>query len=796
MKHRNLLQQKLHQLREMIRLFASAGNQSTRPTAQRGLIMIQIDGLGEKPFMQGLNENRMPYLQKLISRNNYTLQTLYSGLPSSTPAVQGELFYGIRTLVPAYGYYDRKQKRLIRTFGTGEAQRLEHSLANTKNKLLETGSAYANIFTGGSSRAEYCFSSLGISLNRAASVLRVGGIPALVRRIPGKISRTIRAAVLTVLEAVLAVYAMLIGLIHQKNILKELTFIPARVAVCGTLREVVTGKVREDIAAKIPVIHANFLGYDEQSHRRGPDSGFAHWTLRGIDDAIRRIGEKADTVQGIDYELWVYSDHGQIKTNSFEAMHGVSLPAAVRRITEEMNLPFTGVFTSELDISLSRVNLLHPQGHRDSADETEFAETEGRTSPTPQEGIRIAIGGPVTHVYLPDAWSISARRRFSRELSRRWQIPLIARVEPKGTAFLSAGAQQQTIPGDEEVLFGSDHPFIKELSRDLIALTEHTNAGDLIFFGWAAGSTPLSFTAENGAHGGFSPQETAGAALLPRSLTESNTRGFLRPLDLRREALSVLDREKSTCRTKQQESVHPFPHRPLRITTYNIHSCIGMDGYVSTERIAEIIRRCDPDIAALQEVDRGRQVSAMADQTQELAEKTGMFAYYFPSRTQGGAYGNAILSRYPLQQVQTGILAGPPRSEQRSAQWYRLSTQAGTISIINTHLGYRKHEKRQQIQDLLKNWVDKAPKEPLILCGDFNATPKSKEYRILRAELADCLSGIPGDFRTWMNFSRLDHIFISSDLSARSATVPNTALSRKSSDHAPLSVEVTLRQEK
>ena len=66
-----------------------------------------------------------------------------------------------------------------------------------------------------------------------------------------------------------------------------------------------------DISRGLPIIHINFLGYDEQSHRRGPHSRFAHWTLKGIDDAIARLWRAANHAAWRHYEVWVYSDHGQ-----------------------------------------------------------------------------------------------------------------------------------------------------------------------------------------------------------------------------------------------------------------------------------------------------------------------------------------------------------------------------------------------------------------------------------------------------------------------------------------------------
>ena len=60
--------------------------------------------------------------------------------------------------------------------------------------------------------------------------------------------------------------------IKGKNILKELNFIPTRLFVCVLLRELVRFRVKLDVTRGVPIVSANFLGYDEQAHRRGPAS--------------------------------------------------------------------------------------------------------------------------------------------------------------------------------------------------------------------------------------------------------------------------------------------------------------------------------------------------------------------------------------------------------------------------------------------------------------------------------------------------------------------------------------------
>src|SRR5436190_20565823 len=87
----------------------------------------------------------------------------------------------------------------------------------------------------------------------------------------------------------------------------------------------------------------------------------------------------------------------------------------------------------------------------------------------------------------------------------------------------------------------------------------------------------------------------------------------------------------------------------LRVATYNVHGCMGMDRQRSEARIAEVIAEMSVDIVALQELDLGRRRSAGADQTKIIAEQLGWYSHFHPAmRIDDEHYGNAILSRYQL----------------------------------------------------------------------------------------------------------------------------------------------------
>ena len=90
--------------------------------------MVQIDGLSMTQFNRGLQKGNLPFLQGLLSKEHYILRSFYSGLPSNTPAVQAELFYGVKGCVPAFHFFDRQTGRPAKMLDTAFVEEFEKRL--------------------------------------------------------------------------------------------------------------------------------------------------------------------------------------------------------------------------------------------------------------------------------------------------------------------------------------------------------------------------------------------------------------------------------------------------------------------------------------------------------------------------------------------------------------------------------------------------------------------------------------------------------------------------------------------
>ena len=493
---------------------------------QRGLILIQIDGLAKFHLEQALKTGRLPFLKKLLARKSYRIHPLYSGVPSTTPAVQGELFYGVRAVVPAFSFRDHESKKIVRMYDPAAAVKIEKRLRRRGAGLLKGGSAYSDIFSGDSRHDSFC--TVSFVRDRFFRKFRPAKIPAVVANY---LKTIIKSLFLMGLEAVLALFDFFQGILTGKNLFKEMKFIASRIAVTILLRDLAKSSALLDIQNGVPIIHLNFLGYDEHAHRRGPSSRFAYWTLKGIDAAVKEICNAAGRSKARKYDLWLYSDHGQEDTTSYYAENGKSLQEAVTAVlTRNQPQP------PQAETSSDRKGI---QSLRSSLVGGRFLQKlfVNLTSPQAQnDGPTVAAMGPLGHIYLPGRPSLDEKRRLGRKLVESAGIPLVLSDQGRERVIAWNQSGEFFLPEHAAEIVGRDHNYREAVTDDLIRLCRHPDAGTFIISGWRPAAKPLSFPVERGAHGGPGRLETDAFALLPPEASIPalmQKRNYLRIADLR-----------------------------------------------------------------------------------------------------------------------------------------------------------------------------------------------------------------------------------------------------------------------
>jgi endonuclease/exonuclease/phosphatase family metal-dependent hydrolase len=234
----------------------------------------------------------------------------------------------------------------------------------------------------------------------------------------------------------------------------------------------------------------------------------------------------------------------------------------------------------------------------------------------------------------------------------------------------------------------------------------------------------------------------------------------------------------------------------VRVMSYNIHHAEGIDGKLDVERIARVILEAKADIVGLQEVERGTERTQRRDLPAELAKLTGLTAHFDKNIPhQGGEYGNAVLSRYPIKQAKNTHLKSFANGEQRGVQQLVLDLAGREVLFLNTHLDHRRDPaEREHSATELKVIVAAAGNKPVILVGDFNAPPEAKSNVTIRGFLADTwplLNREPGfTIPVKKPTRRIDYIWITP---ASITPVKMAVIQSEASDHLPIVAELRLK---
>jgi endonuclease/exonuclease/phosphatase family metal-dependent hydrolase len=179
----------------------------------------------------------------------------------------------------------------------------------------------------------------------------------------------------------------------------------------------------------------------------------------------------------------------------------------------------------------------------------------------------------------------------------------------------------------------------------------------------------------------------------------------------------------------------------LRIVTYNIAHGRGLQpiqGLTSRRKIranllkiAKLLADLKPDVVALQEIDENSSWAGSFDQLSFLREFAGFphAAFGINNRRKGLLqlnYGNAILSRHPILEVEN-IVFGQKTLGEKGFLFAEVDVAGKRLPIVNMHLHYRSRAHRfRQIERVMEYLTHKYLHrknhwlvQPIV-CGDMN----------------------------------------------------------------------------
>ena len=548
-------------VRHLLRPVAGGGRQARAPLPSgRRILLLHLDGVGRAQLEHALEHGYAPTLRAMLERGPYRLSPCRSGAPTSTPAFQAGLLYGVGHDIPGYTWFDKRRGSEVRMDRGEDARLLEEELARSGNPLLRGGSVYCSIFSGGAlSRRwalsgwneELCAEDFGMEeLSRAPLLPQARDVAAAAMVHSATAGRIASALGLDVASGVVETARWVR---HVGSLQHEPKFLFHRVLTECLFAEFAANSCVIDIARGIPIVYACFIGYDEYAHRRGPFSRMALLKLWELDRMLGRIFAAAAALPELNYEIYLFSDHGQVATRPAELVLGESLGEhllADGRTAGSETVAFGGAGGGEAAAVAARARWLRrvsaalpgALGKAALAWARHVAKGLDAAHPARADGPLLVVpAGDIAHVY---STCVASPLRESEIRARHpGLLERCARSPAVGFTLLRGDKGPLALRGDRR--FDLDraqdalamahevgHPLAAVYARDLLAMR---SAGDVVLLGTAApcGAT-VAFPFEFGSHGGLAPGQLDTFMIHPQELGEGAFASVVRPQDLHR----------------------------------------------------------------------------------------------------------------------------------------------------------------------------------------------------------------------------------------------------------------------
>jgi Type I phosphodiesterase / nucleotide pyrophosphatase len=498
-------------------------------TGGRRLLIVQIDGLSRAVLEQGLAEGRMPFLRRLLDRGEWRLRPMTVGMPTSTPAFQMAAMYGVRPDIPGFHYHDKRRREDVYFPRAGDAALVEERQSAGRRGIVDGGSSYGCVFTGGATDNLFSFAMIkrptGTGVVRAISNFVVLGWVA------------VKALTLTAVELGRALLRLVADPVGEWN--RGFKSLAIKVGISVWVRQLFNLAASRDLYRGVPSVYVNYLDYDVFAHAYGPRHRRALRALRRVDRSIHLLWRVCRRVAEHRYDVYILSDHGQAHCTPFETI------AAGRRIERML---FDDVFT---DASVREVTPARPGGRHHLASgikayrsgrapgvlqrffnylEDDFPWVLGELKEARErDNVRVIAAGPNAFVYFLDTPEPLTIQRIEdrwpgvgESLSRCAGIGYVLARSTEGPVCFWRGKRYRLSVSDPGPFAGRDDAaVVVEGLHDLMAMP---SAGDLVLYGIDAAGGNVSFISEIGAHAGPSRDELhtfiigADRAPLPESI--------------------------------------------------------------------------------------------------------------------------------------------------------------------------------------------------------------------------------------------------------------------------------------
>jgi hypothetical protein len=485
---------------------------------ERRLLIVQIDGLSRAVLEQALGEGRLPHLARML-RRTHRMQPMTVGMPTSTPAFQMAAMYGTRPDIPGFHFHDKRRRADVYFPRAGDAALVEREQAQGRTGIVNGGSTYGCVFTGGAVNNLYSFAQIkrpsgrGV-LNAISAFLVLAWV-------------TVKCVTLTAVE----VARFLVRVVADPLALRPQgwKWLGIKIGLSIWLRELFTLSTARDVYAGVPAVYVNYLDYDVYAHGFGPRDRRARRALRRIDRAIHQLARVCRRVPGHRYDIYVLSDHGQAHCTPFlQLTRGRPLetllfdeffdPAGAVEVSP--GRPHGRHLSSGIKAVRSRRGNGLFQRFVNYLDEDFEATIDRAPETNERHGVRVVSAGPNAFVYFLEVADpltveeIDARYpAVSEEISRRPGVGFVLARSQAGPVCAFRGKRYRLNEEPGPFAGREDLDVVLEGIHDLMAMR---TAGDLVIYGQDAPEGNVSYIPETGAHAGPSHDELHTFIVAPR----------------------------------------------------------------------------------------------------------------------------------------------------------------------------------------------------------------------------------------------------------------------------------------
>jgi len=296
------------------------GSRRKHHTDVPGVILFEIDGLGEGVLREAIREGHVPTIARWLSDGSHRMIGWECDLSSQTGASQAGLLLGSNWDMPAFRWYEKESGRTMVSNHPADAAEIERRRSSGAGLLADAGTSRGNMFSGDAPR---CTATMSVIRDRSRS--KASDLFAYFSDPYGFI-RTIVLSLGDIAEERWAARRQRRA--GAPHVDRKGAYPLIRAAIAVVMRDLVCALLLADIVEGVPASYATFVGYDEVAHHSGIREPDAFAVLQRHDRQLARL-ERATAQSPRPYRLVVLSDHGQTQGAPFRQRYGETLEQVV-----------------------------------------------------------------------------------------------------------------------------------------------------------------------------------------------------------------------------------------------------------------------------------------------------------------------------------------------------------------------------------------------------------------------------------------------------------------------------------